>query len=542
MRADDLKLDELVHFEEGRLSLQGRRLVLHDMRAFAQFRGDLFEMVGLEQTRRILTRFGFIWGEADAAAMKRVFTWDSLEELLKAGPRLHSLEGVARTLLGKLTLDTARRRLRMEVTWHDSGEAEEQLSEFGPSTTPACWVLMGYASGYASYATGWPVYFIEEKCRAQGDHFCRATGMDRESWGERLNPVLPYFQSEDIQGKIQALTEELKRKTRLLQQRDRGAAGIPGEAVDGCVEVRSRAFRNVLELAHRVAPYDSSVLITGESGVGKEVLARYIHANSTRRRGIFLGVNCGALPEALLDSELFGHKAGAFTGAVRDRPGLFERAHKGTLFLDEIGDVSPAMQVKLLRVLQEHEIIRVGDSTPRRVDVRVLAATNRELKAAMASGAFREDLFYRLAVVEIPVPPLRDRPEDVLPLARFLVQRLARRLRTPGLRLDASCLEYLMAYAWPGNVRELENALERAAVFSGNRTIQPEHLPPAILRGARPATGGAPAPGSLQDHERLLIEQALAAENGHRGRTAKRLGISAATLWRKLKSYGHDRG
>ena len=226
------------------------------------------------------------------------------------------------------------------------------------------------------------------------------------------------------------------------------------------------------------------MLITGESGVGKEVVARLIHNRSKRNQGPFLAINCGALPETLLDSELFGHKAGAFTGAIADHAGLFESAAEGSLFLDEIGDISHATQVKLLRVLQEREIRRVGESRTRPINVRVLAATNRDLAERMASGAFREDLYYRLRVVEVVIPPLRERREDILPLARFFVDRFRVKLKLPELRLSAESIRFLISYPWPGNVRELENAIEHAAVLSRDGRLTPELFPSGIVHPA----------------------------------------------------------
>ena len=304
-------------------------------------------------------------------------------------------------------------------------------------------------------------------------------------------------------------------------------------------EVRSASFRRVLELARRVATFESSVLITGESGVGKEVIARHIHRLSRRSEGPFLAVNCGALPETLLESELFGHKAGAFTGAVRDRVGLFEQAGGGTILLDEIGDVTANVQVKLLRVLQEKEVTRVGESVPRKVDVRILAATNRDLAAAIREGRFRDDLYYRLAVIEVRVPPLRERPEDILPLARLFITRLGRKLHLPQVHLGAACLDLLQAYPWPGNVRELENALVRAAVLSTDGLILPEYLPPTILRSAPPrkGPGGDSLRRTLAEVEREHIQAVLEATGGNRTRAARILAISPATLWRKCKSY-----
>ncbi len=539
MKADDLKLEELIEFSEGAVSLHGRRLVLHSIHAMAQSRKDLVEMVGLDQTRRILTRFGYFWGNADAAAMKRIFEWDSPAEWLAAGPRMHTLQGVAKVTVKSLDMDVAGGRFNMEVTWRDSGEAEEHLIEFGRSDGPVCWMLVGYASGYASFCMGKNVYFIEQKCKGKGNRICTAIGKDETSWGDELEPHLPYFQADDIQGKVRALTVELGRKTRELARQRKKLSRLERRLGPPLVEVRSESFGRVLDLGNRVAPFDTSVLITGETGVGKEVLARYIHRLSERADAPFLAVNCGALPETLLEGELFGHKAGAFTGATHDRIGLFEQADRGTIFLDEIGDISPAMQLKLLRVLQEREIMRVGESKPRKIDVRVIAATNRNLSQAAAEGTFREDLYYRLGVIEIEVPPLRDRPEDVLPLARHFVSQLSRKLKLPDLRLDATCVDYLQAYAWPGNVRELENAIERSAVLCKDAVIRPEDLPSHIVHARASRAGrGDPLTRTIAQVEQDHIQAVMELTNGNRTRAAEILGISPTTLWRKLKQIG----
>ena len=371
---------------------------------------------------------------------------------------------------------------------------------------------------------------------------CSATGKDAKSWGSEAPRLAALFEVEDIQGKIRDLTRELRRRTRELaaeRQQVERMERIEHVRKSTLVEVRSVAFQRILDLVSRIAPYDTSALITGESGVGKEVVARTIHSLSRRSQGPFVAVNCCALPETLLDSELFGHKAGAFTGATHDRIGLFEQAKKGTIFLDEIGDISPSLQVKLLRVLQEKEIMRVGESATRKTDARVIAATNKNLQDLIASGRFREDLFYRLRVVEIEVPPLRDHPEDILPLARNFVGLFEKELSKPGLRLDASCLPYLENYEWPGNIRELRNAIEHAAVLSQGPIIRPEYLPPSVLRGvpnsSRSYTGNVQM--SLADLEQQHILSVLQSCNDNRSRAAKALGISVATLWRKLKSY-----
>ncbi len=536
MKAADLRLEELVDFAEGRLSLKERRLVLHNVHAFAQFRKDLMEMVGLDHARRILTRFGYYWGQADAAAMRRVFEWDSIAELVKAGPRLHTLQGVNRTIIRRLEIEETTGRFEMDLVWHDSGEAEEHQMELGKATQPVCWMLVGYASGYCSLCLGSNVYFIETHCEACGDPICVATGKDVRSWGAELKPHLPFFQADDIWGKVQKLSQELKRKTRELAAQRKLLGWDKGSPKPPFVEVRSEAYRKVLGLATRVAQFDTSVLVCGETGTGKEVLARYIHRQSPRGGKPFVAVNCAALPETLLESELFGHKAGSFTGASHDRVGLFEEAGGGTIFLDEIGDIGSAMQMKILRVLQEKEVLRVGESQPRKIDVRVIAATNRNLPQMIQEGTFREDLYYRLRVIEIAIPPLRERREDILPLARHFVNVVALRHKLPQLKLDATCVDCLTRYEWPGNVRELEHAIEHAAILCVHGLILPEHLPPPIgATGTTPRATVSNTSQSLAQVELAHIQAVLHATNNNQTQAARILGISTTTLWRKLK-------
>ena len=540
MKAEDLKLEELVEFADGKVNLHGRRLVLHDLRAFGQFRRDVLETTSPANGHRILTRFGYFWGQADAAAMKRLFTWDSLEELLKAGSRLHTIQGVARSFVQEVKTGEDGSPFHMELVWHESGEAEEHLTEAGPSPEPVCWTLAGYASGYASFCLDRKIVFLERACRACGDLACAAEGREEAAWGDRLQGEPPYHDSaNEILDKVSRLTAMLKEKDRQLAQQQQRLERLSGRPPALPVEVRSAVYRRIVDMATRVAPFDTSVLITGESGVGKEVLARHIHRLSARAAGPIIAVNCGALPETLLEGELFGYRAGSFTGATRDRVGLFEEAQNGTLFLDEIGDIPLSTQMKLLRVLQEREVVRLGENRPRPIDVRVIAATNRDLPRHVREGGFREDLYYRLGVVELRIPPLRERREDILPFARYFVQRFARKLGLPRLRLDASTLAYLQNHDWPGNVRELENAIERAAVFSRDGLILPGSLPPAVLHplpseAIRPSGSG----GRLEDAERTQILAAVQATGGHRRRAAAALGISPATLWRKLKQYG----
>jgi two-component system, NtrC family, response regulator HydG len=315
-----------------------------------------------------------------------------------------------------------------------------------------------------------------------------------------------------------------------------------GELVGGSSEMR-----RVFTVVERVAPTDTSVAIYGESGTGKELVARAIHQRSKRAQGPFIKVNCGALAETLLESELFGHEKGAFTGAVKRKLGRFELADGGTLFLDEIGDVSPAMQTKLLRVLQEREFERVGGEASVKVDVRVVSATNRDLAKEVAEGRFREDLYYRLQVVPITIAPLRERKSDVALLVEHFIRRLAPRTNPRVVGIEDAALARLVAYRWPGNVRELENVIEQALVFADGEMISTAALP-AALRGdhERAAAGDAlPVPSGemalpelLDDLERQLILKAYTQAKGVKTETARLLGIKTSALYYKLEKYG----
>jgi two-component system response regulator HydG len=323
----------------------------------------------------------------------------------------------------------------------------------------------------------------------------------------------------------QALRQEIRRRDRSVAIRPVGT---------------SKPWLAALELAEMVAPTDSTVLLSGESGTGKEVVARYIHELSARADQGFLSINCGALPESLLESELFGHVKGAFTGAVRDKVGLFSAAHGGTFFLDEIGETTPATQVKLLRVLQQREVIPVGATEALAVDTRVLAATNRELEEEIRHGNFRADLFYRLNVIAIHLPALRQRGEDIPLLAEAFLHRAAIQRSQEPKTLAAEALEAMMVYQWPGNVRELENAMERAVLLTTGRTIQASALPDRVTeRRAEPLVTDRPAQTPTLDAiERAYIVWVLQNEGGNKARAAEVLGIDPSTLYRKLARYG----
>jgi DNA-binding NtrC family response regulator len=302
----------------------------------------------------------------------------------------------------------------------------------------------------------------------------------------------------------------------------------------------SKSWLEVLRVIETVAPTDSTVLIQGESGTGKEVIARYIHDLSVRSEGSFLSINCGALPESLLESELFGHVKGSFTGAVRDKIGLFGAASKGTFFLDEIGETTPATQVKLLRALQHREVIPVGSTEAVPVDTRVVAATNRDLDDEIRAGNFRSDLYYRLNVIAVYLPALRQRQDDIPLLAEHFLQRISASRNESPKRLSDAALNVLMEYSWPGNVRELENALERAIILSTGDEIGPEALPERITeRRVEPLVSNRTPPNpTLEAVERAYIMWVLQSENGNKSRAAEALGIDPSTLYRKLTRYG----
>jgi DNA-binding NtrC family response regulator len=342
---------------------------------------------------------------------------------------------------------------------------------------------------------------------------------------------------DELEVRVQRALERqsLRRRASLLER------GLTPPDVRGAFVGTSPEFQRLLQLVERVAPADSTVLVTGETGAGKEMAAKLIHARSARRDRPFVTVECAALQESLLQSELFGHERGAFTGAERAKPGLFEVAHGGTIFLDEIGEISQATQVKLLRVLDSSTFRHVGGTAEIRVDVRVIAATHRELGTMVAQGLFREDLYYRLATLTVKVPPLRERPGDIGVLAQHFVAVLNERFGCRK-RLAPSALAALERHAWPGNVRELLHVVEAALVVSAGDDILPEHLAASLGsrdgRPAGPADDDAARWRTLDELERAHIEASLRRTAGHRGKAAALLGISERNLYRKLREYG----
>ena len=327
--------------------------------------------------------------------------------------------------------------------------------------------------------------------------------------------------------------EQLRRENRRLR------AEVEEDAAMGMV-AHSEPMRAILELVAKVADYKTTVLITGESGTGKELIAQAIHRSGSRARRPLVTINCAALPENLLESELFGHVKGAFTDAVKDKAGLFVQADGGTLLLDEIGDMPASLQVKLLRALQEEEVRPVGGLAPRRVDVRVVAATAKDLEKEASAGRFREDLFYRLNVLPIHVPPLRSRPEDIPPLVAHFVAKYNRKLNLSVEGLSPAAMSACLAYDWPGNVRELENAVERALVLTESRQIGRDCLPPAVQGAGEGGSPGLSVKENVRALERQLIVRALEKCGGNRTHASRLLEISHPCLLSKMRDYGID--
>jgi transcriptional regulator with PAS, ATPase and Fis domain len=470
--------------------------------------------------------------------MQSDFKWSSDEDWRRAGTRIHALEGLFR-----VEPESQGPLSREGVMLVDCYEAEQHLLHFGRADAPMCWTVCGLTSGYLSRTAGKEIYVLEDRCMGKGDAACRLFGRTREEWGNERAEELRFFKpdhlAESLDVSLHRVTETLKTAERKLREHRRALVRVGRDIEEPLgIVAKSPPMRQLVDVARRLAKVDSTVLITGESGSGKERIARLVHEESSRAAGPFIAVNCGAITETLLESELFGHARGAFTGATQDRPGLFEAANSGTLLLDEVGEVSPGMQVKLLRTLQEREIRRVGENKSRQVDVRVLAATNRELAHGVAGGSFRQDLYYRLKVVELQVPSLRERRDDVLPLARVLLADAALRMKRKIFGLSPAAADQLLRYQWPGNVRELENAMERAVALACGSRVELEDLPEEI-RGAFPApvaSKGKVRP--LDEVERDYILAALELNGGNQTHTAAQLRIGPATLYRKLKSYG----
>jgi DNA-binding NtrC family response regulator len=549
MDLEHLNLASLLDFrpDQGIIRLHEQRVVILSAAAMGLLRKELIDTLGLETARRLMLRFGYADGYHDAVSLRDRSKWVNPLEGLRAGAVLHTLEGIVRAEIIKVEHDAESGRFEEDVVWHDSYVAEQHLHHYGKSNAPVCWSLTGYTSGYVSACFGQEIYFRETECLALGAPKCSAVGKDAASWGDDLEALRFDFQSADLKQEVERVREAVHKRLQELERRERHVAKrerelnllrerVARHAASKHFIAGSTAMQEVLELAGRVAPLDTTVLVYGESGTGKEFIVRLIHDQSPRATGPFISINCAALTETLLESELFGHVRGAFTGAVRDKAGLFEVAGNGTLFLDEIGEVAPTVQAKLLRALQEREIRRVGAERNVKVNARVVAATNRDLRATVDAGTFREDLYFRLGAFVITVPPLRERREDIPPLVHDFLRRAAARMKKDVKTVSAEAMTALMNYSWPGNVRELEHAIERAVIVARGDSVKARELPPEVSQKTRLRTTDDSL--DLQAQERAMIERALERFRGNRRQAADALKISTVTLWRKMKQYG----
>ncbi|MBQ0959134.1 sigma 54-interacting transcriptional regulator [Ideonella sp. 4Y11] len=538
---------------DGRIWLNDQRMVLMHTRSLGTLRRELIDTLGLERARGLLTRTGYQSGERDAQLVRERWPDGDMTSVFMAGTRLHALEGVVKVEPVEFEIDPARGHYHGEFIWHHSTEDDEHISAYGVGTEPACWMQLGYAMGYVTGMMGCLVVFREVECRSMGSSICRVIGKTAQAWGD-VSEDLRHLNAQDF-----LATRSHGSAPRAVL----GSTALADGRGDEMVGVSS-AFKAACHMLTRVASTRATVLFTGESGVGKEMFASTLHRISPRRDQPFVAINCAAIPETLVESELFGVERGAFTGASASRPGRFERADGGTLFLDEIGTLSLVSQGKLLRALQQGEIERVGGTRAIPVDVRVVAATNVDLRAEVQAGRFREDLFYRLDVYPIHLPPLRERREDIpLLLSHFLhvyAQRHGRQLSGYAPR----AVRALMAYGFPGNIRELQNMVERGVISADEggvidlpHLLRKEQLGEGTLLAlgahgalaepapAEPAAGlfervAGPQADSidLAAVERQLLAEAVARCEGNLSAAARLLGLSRAQLAYRLRRGG----
>ncbi len=541
MRADDLRGGELLGTdpEYGFPLFGSARLMKVGMVSMGRLHKDLVRRTGEDGAAKICMRYGYETGLGIATNLSELYEWDDDVEWLKAGCIMRHLGGLAKEEFTHLEFDPAKKRLAIEGRWLRSMEAEVWRMVYGASERPICNILAGQASGYVSAVWGSEVLVRETTCAAQGHDYCTFEARPVEEWGMEPQTLRDHLSLDTVEAEVQRLKNALEKSREKARRQSaeiellrlRQAKNPEG---DGII-FRSEAMAHVLELACKVAPSATTVLIHGETGSGKEVLARYLHQHSGRNKYPFLAINCAALPPNLLESELFGHVKGAFTGADRHNKGLFVEAGQGTLFLDEVGELPLELQAKLLRALQEREVRPVGGSRDQAVKARIIAASNRDLKEMVSRGEFRQDLYFRLAVIPMHLPPLRERRQDILPLARHLLARYG-----PGSSGFApEAVRFLQNHSWPGNVRELENAVEYAVVLAGDMRITPQHLPLSVIAG--PSDPMVALASDLPSQEELVNRYTglvLKHTSGNKAQAARILGIGPNTLWRRLKAMG----
>ena len=540
------ELVERLHFSptDGRIWMDDSRMFLLRTEAFGALRQELIESLGVESARGLLTRMGYLCGSKAAALARKVRPGGCQTTAFMMGPQMHALEGVVKVEPLRLEMDSATGHFYCEVLWSDSSEDESHMAIYGVGAESACWMQTGYASGYSSAFMGKRILFREVECASAGDKNCKAIGKPVEEWDD---PEI------DLQY--------------LLAQPLATTPSTPGVVRSGRQSVAigaSSGYFGVIHRINRVAPTRASVLLLGESGVGKSMFACEVHAKSTRADKPFVQLNCAAIPEQLMESELFGVDKGAYTGVTESRVGRFEAADGGTLFLDEVALLSLTAQAKLLRVLQSGEFEHLGSTKTRKVDVRVVTATNENLGVAVEEGRFRKDLYYRLNVFPILIPPLRERRADIPLLLERLLGELCARHGRQVSGVTNRAMEALLTYHWPGNIRELENVLERGIILADDGgAIDIPHLRSAGEDPANPGQLGLSELGTLTysavpaDHgnkgaavaiedwatsiirtqgatlgqiEAALLQAALTSANGNVSKAATLLGLSRAQM------------
>ena len=558
-----------LHFNpaEGRIWLDDSRMILLRTEALGALRQELIESLGIESARGLLTRMGYLAGSKDAALARKVRPEASLIDMFMVGPQMHGLEGVVQVELLRLEMDSAKGHFYCEVLWKDSSEDESHIANYGVGNEPACWMQTGYASGYSTAFMGKRILFREIECTSSGGKNCKAIGKPVEDWDDpELD--LQYLQARPMRQRMELAAQESAgpEKTGAVALM---AAGRTKSAQFDAIGA-SAGFFGVIHRINRVATTRATVLLLGESGVGKSMFAAEVHKKSTRADKPFIQLNCSAIPEQLMESELFGVDKGAYTGVTESRSGRFEAADGGTLFLDEVALLSLTAQAKLLRVLQGGELEHLGSNKTRKVDVRVVAATNENLLQAIEQGRFRKDLYYRLNVFPILIPPLRERRADIPLLLESLLERLC---ALHGRRISGftnRAMQALLTHQWPGNIRELENVLERGIILAvEGGAIDIPHLfsvdeGPAnattllglselgALLPALPEAAPGEAPDesrlgawaagiienrevSMQDIETAMLRAAMKSANGNISKAATLLGLSRAQMEYRTK-------
>lgn len=450
--------------ERAEITVNGQRMVLTDNRGLGITRRELVSALGYERARGLATRIGYGIGADDAALALELRKEDDIFTGFAVGPQLHALKGSVKVEPLIFEAERSTGHFYSEYYWHNSAECIAHRQEMGITPYPGGWQQVGYASGYASAFFGRPMIFRELQCIAMGHDRCFLVGKPAEQW-ENPDEEARWFRAENYAHRKGTVEKRPSAPDEDLKIGQRSIVGA------------SSGFNLALHLVERVARTDAPVLFLGESGVGKEVFARELHKRSARADGPMVSINCAAIPETLIEAELFGVEKGAYTGADSARSGRFERAKGGTLFLDEIGTLSYSAQAKLLRVLQEGEYDRVGGNHPLKADARVVAATNADLHQQVRDGHFRLDLLHRISTFPILIPPLRSRRADIPLLANYFLRKMSAKHGRTAIGFDDTLIRYLHEYDWPGNVREMENLIERAVILAdSNELIGIHHL------------------------------------------------------------------